>query len=174
MAKNQYISNWNKIGWLVRVPTSYTEGENPKSLFQFAEMPKKLQYSQRLFKYADYTGSASIALQHAKQWRDENKMKGLTYKDYKARGNNRRFISSRTRIRGNDLPTGITESQQMSKNGINILRLITVQVMVNGKSFTKSFSYGFIRDRDQAVALAKDALCDIHHRVEQEKHAKVR
>ena len=44
MANNRYISSWNNEGWLVRVPTSYTHGEKPESLFQFANTPKKLKY----------------------------------------------------------------------------------------------------------------------------------
>ena len=174
MAKNRYISSWNNVGWLVRVPTSYTEGEKPESLFQFAEKPKRLQYKQRLFKSADHGGKALIALHDAKQWRNENLMKGLKYQDYTALANNRRSMSSKARIRGNDLPTGITDSQQLSKDGVTIQRKITVQVMVHWKPFNKSFSYGFIRDRDQAVALAKEALREIHNRIEQETHAKMR
>jgi hypothetical protein len=151
MVNNRYISSWNHVGWLARVPTSYTQGETPK----------KLQYKQRLFKSADYSGKASIALKHAKQWRDENVMLGLQYRDYKAAGDNRRLTSSRARIRGNDLPTGITDSQQLSKDGVTIQRMISVQVMFNRKSSTKSFSYGVSRDRDQAVQLAKEALIEL-------------
>ena len=88
-------------------------------------------------------------------------MAGLQYKDYKALGDNRRRTSSRARLRGNDLPTGITDSQQLSKDGFTIQRMISVQVMFNRKSSTKSFSYGFSRDRDQAVQLAKEALIKI-------------
>ena len=161
MANNRYISSWNNEGWLVRVPTSYTHGEKPESLFQFANTPKKLKYKQRLFKNADYSGKESIALKQAKQWRDENVMAGLQYRDYKALGDNRRLTSSRARLRGNDLPTGITDSQQLSKDGFTIQRMISVQVMFNRKSSTKSFSYGFSRDRDQAVQLAKEALIKI-------------
>jgi len=168
MAKNRYISSWNNVGWLVRVPTSYTEGEKPEGLFQLAQTPKRLEYKQRLFRHANYGGEALIALQHAKQWRGEHVMKGLTYKDFTAAGNNRRLTSSKNRIRGNDLPTGITDSHQVSKDGVTIQRTIAVQVMVNRKSFTKSFSYGFSRDRDQAVALAKEALIEISNRVKLE------
>ena len=141
---------------LVRVPVGYIAGVSPK----------RFKYRQLLFSHAEYDG-AMQSFEAATLWRDLNRGVGLIYNDRSPSANNGRLVSHKTRIRGADLPVGITDTEQLSKNGIVIARKITVQVMNNKRSRTKSFSYGHSRTREEAVTLAKIALNTFLEEIEQ-------
>ena len=151
-----YITAFKELGWLVRVPVGYTD----------VISPKRLRYRQRLFSHAKYDGAIQ-SFEAATLWRDLNRGVGLIYNDRSPSANNGRLVSHKTRIRGADLPVGITDTEQLSKNGIVIARKITVQVMNNKRSRTKSFSYGHSRTREEDVTLAKIALNTFLEEIEQ-------
>ena len=152
-----YITAFNELGWLVRVPIGYIAGVSPK----------RFKYRQRLFSHAKYDGAIQ-SFEAATLWRDLNRGVGLIYNDRSPSANNGRLVSHKTRIRGADLPVGITDTEQLSKNDIVIARKITVQqVMNNKRSRTKSFSYGHSRTREEDVTLAKIALNTFLEEIEQ-------
>jgi len=119
--------------------------------------PKRLQYRQRSFADAKCGGSIG-SFEAAISFRDLNRLPGLMYNDRSASANNGRLVSHKTRTRGADLPVGITDSKQGKRGRDTVTRSISVQVMANNRSRTKSFCYGHGRTRKEAVDLAKIAL----------------
>ena len=151
-----YITAFKELGWLVRVPVGYTD----------VISPKRLRYRQRLFSHAQYDGAIQ-SFEAATLWRDLNRLAGLPYNSRHPSSSNGRQVSNKIRIRGADLPEGITDTLQISKHVGRPTRLITVQVMCDKKSRTKSFCYGHSRTRGEAVALAKIALATFLSEIEE-------
>ena len=150
-----YISQHNDAGWLVRVPVAYFyDGES-----------RTLRYKQKLFTY-NKCGGAEKSLAMAIAFRESNRLKCLTYNDRGPMAHNGRQTSHKQRVRGADLPVGITDTVQHSRQG-NEQYSITVQAMHNKKSRTKSYSYGHSRTRDEAIALAKLKLAEFLTTIDQ-------
>jgi len=142
----QYISPHGKTGWLVRVPHAYFHDGNARTL----------RYKQRLFNHAKHGGSVQ-AMTEAVAWRDLNRMPDLIYHDRGPGAGNGKQVSHKTRIRGSDLPVGITDTLRHSRQGKE-QQSIDVQVMCGNASKTKSFMYGHSRTREEAVTKAKATL----------------
>lgn len=140
-----YISPHGTTGWIVRVPYAYLFDMNSK----------RLQYKQKLFTFLQH-GSSDEALAKAMMFRDLHKMKGLKYNDRGPSAANGRQVRVK-RIRGNDLPFGITETLQYSRQGKE-QHFITVQACCNNIRRSKSFMYGHSRTRQEAIAKAEETL----------------
>ena len=140
-----YISPHGTTGWIVRVPYAYLFDMNSK----------RLQYKQKLFTFLQH-GSSDEALAKAMMFRDLHKMKGLKYNDRGPSAANGRQVRVK-RIRGNDLPFGITETLQYSRQGKE-QHFITVQACCNNIRRSKSFMYGHSRTREEAIAKAEETL----------------
>jgi acyl-coenzyme A thioesterase PaaI-like protein len=61
------------------------------------------------------------------------------------------------RIRGNDLPFGITHTIRYSREGKE-QHFITVQACCNNVRRSKAFMYGHSRTREEAITKAKSTL----------------
>jgi len=146
ISSTPYITSWNDIGWLVRVPVSYFYHENSKTL----------RYKQRLFNHAKHGGSVR-AMTEAVAWRDLNRMPDLIYNDRGPEAGNGKQVSHKKRTRGSDLPVGITDTLRHSRQGKE-QQSIDVQVMCGSASKTKCFMYGHSRTREEAVTKAKATL----------------
>ena len=140
-----YISAHGTTGWIVRVPYAYLYDLNSK----------RLQYKQKLFTFLKH-GSSDEALAKAMMFRDLHKMKGLKYNDRGPSAANGRQVRVK-RIRGNDLPFGITDTLQYSRQGKE-QHFITVQACCNNIRRSKSFMYGHSRTRQEAIAKAEETL----------------
>ena len=140
-----YISPHGKTGWLVRVPWCYLYELNSK----------RLRYKQKLFTFSKYA-SPDEALAKAIEFRDLHQMKGLKFHDRSPSAGNGRQVRVK-RIRGNDLPAGITDTVQMSRQGEEQC-LITVQVCCGNVRRSKAFMYGYSRTREEAILKAKETL----------------
>lgn len=140
-----YISPHGTTGWIVRVPYAYLFDMNSK----------RLQYKQKLFTFLQH-GSSDEALAKAMMFRDLHKMKGLKYNDRGPSAANGRQVRVK-RIRGNDLPFGITDTLQYSRQGKE-QHFITVQACCNNIRRSKSFMYGHSRTRQEAIAKAEETL----------------
>ena len=146
ISSTPYITSWNDIGWLVRVPVSYFYHENSKTL----------RYKQRLFNHAKHGGSVR-AMTEAVAWRDLNRIPDLIYNGRGPEAGNGKQVSHKKRTRGSDLPVGITDTLRHSRQGKEQYS-IDVQVMYGKVSKTKSFMYGHSRTREEAVTKAKEIL----------------
>ena len=140
-----YISAHGTTGWIVRVPYAYLHDLNSK----------RLQYKQKLFTFLKH-GSSDEALAKAVTFRDLHKIKGLEYNHRGATAGNGRQVRCE-RIRGNDLPFGITDTLQHSRQGKE-QHSITVQACCNNVRRSKSFMYGHSRTREEAIAKAEETL----------------
>lgn len=140
-----YISAHGTTGWLVRVPYAYLHDLNSK----------RLQYKQKLFTFLKH-GSPDDALTKAIEFRDLHQMKGLNYNHRGPSAGNGKQVRGK-RIRGGDLPVGITDTIQMSRQGKE-RKLITVQTCYGNVRRSKSFMYGDSRTREEAVIKAEEAL----------------
>ncbi len=140
-----YISPHGTTGWLVRVPYAYLYDLNSK----------RLQYKQKLFTFLKH-GSSDKALAKAVEFRDLHQIKGLEYNYRGADAGNGRQVRSK-RIRGNDLPFGITHTLRYSRQGKE-QHFITVQACCNKIRRSKSFMYGHSRTREEAIMEAKSTL----------------
>lgn len=85
-------------------------------------------------------------------------MKGLTYNDRGPSAGNGKQVKM-PRIRGYDLPAGITDTVQMSRQGKEQYS-ITVQACCGKIRRTKSLMYGHSRTREEAISQAKKVLID--------------
>lgn len=139
-----YISAYATTGWIVRVPHAYSYELNTK----------RLQYKQKLFTFIKH-GSSDNALAAAIKFRDLYKMKGLEYNNQGASAGNGKQVKG-SRIRGDDLPAGITDTLQHSRQGKE--HSITVQTCLMNIRRSKSFMYGHSRMRDEAITKAKETL----------------
>ena len=140
-----YISPHGTTGWLVRVPYAYLYDLNSK----------RLQYKQKLFTFLKH-GSSDKALAKAVEFRDLHQIKGLEYNYRGADAGNGRQVRSK-RIRGNDLPFGITHTLRYSRQGKE-QHIITVQACCNKIRRSKAFMYGHSRTREEAITKAKSTL----------------
>ena len=140
-----YISAHGTTGWIVRVPYAYLHELNSK----------RLQYKQKLFTFLQH-GSSDKALAKAVEFRDLHQLKGLEYNHRGATAGNGRQVRVK-RIRGNDLPFGITDTLQHSRQGKE-QHSITVQACCNNVRRSKSFMYGHSRTREEAIAKAEETL----------------
>ena len=140
-----YISPHGKTGWLVRVPWCYLYDLNSK----------QLRYKQKLFTFSKY-GSPKEALAKAIEFRDLHQMKGIEYNHRGPSAGNGKQVRV-ARIRGHDLPAGITDTVQMSRQGEERC-LITVQVCCGNVRRSKAFMYGYSRTREEAILKAKETL----------------
>ena len=140
-----YISAHGTTGWLVRVPYAYLHDLNSK----------RLQYKQKLFTFLKH-GSSDQALAKAVEFRDLHQIKGLKYNYRGADAGNGRQVRSK-RIRGSDLPFGITDTLQYSRQGKE-QHFITVQACCGYIRRSKSFMYGHSRTREEAIMEAKSTL----------------
>ena len=140
-----YISPHLTTGWIVRVPYAYLFDMNSK----------RLQYKQKLFTFLQH-GSSDEALAKAMMFRDLHRINGLKYNDRGPSAANGRQVRSK-RIRGDDLPFGITETLQYSRQGKE-QHFITVQACCNNIRRSKSFMYGHSRTREEAIAKAEETL----------------
>jgi len=70
---------------------------------------------------------------------------------------NGRQVARKKRVRGTDLPVGITDTLQISRQGKE-QHLITVQVCFDNIRLARSYSYGHSRTRKEAVVAAKEKL----------------
>ena len=140
-----YISPHGKTGWLVRVPCAYLYDLNSK----------RLQYKQKLFTFSKYA-SPDEALAKAIEFRDLHQMKGLEFHDRGPSAGNGKQVRV-ARIRGHDLPAGITDTVQMSRQGKEQCS-ITVQVCCGNVRRSKAFMYGHSRTRKEAILKAKETL----------------
>ena len=140
-----YISPHGKTGWIVRVPWAYLYELNSK----------RLRYKQKLFTFSKYA-SPDEALAKAIEFRDLHKMKGLEFHDRGPSAGNGKQVRV-ARIRGHDLPAGITDTVQMSRQGKEQCS-ITVQVCCGNVRRSKAFMYGYSRTREEAILKAKETL----------------
>ena len=140
-----YISAHGTTGWIVRVPWAYICDLGTK----------RLQYKQKLFTFIKCEGSDK-ALVRAIEFRDLHKVKGLEYNYRGASAGNGKQVKA-ARIRGHDLPSGITDTLQYSRQGKE-QRFITVQVCCENVRRSKSFMYGHSRTRKEAITKAKETL----------------
>ena len=140
-----YISPHGTTGWLVRVPYAYLHDLNTK----------RLQYKQKLFTFLKH-GSPEEALAKAITFRDLHKMKGLNYNHRGASAGNGKQVRG-DRIRGDDLPFGITDTLQHSRQGKE-QHSITVQACCENVRRSKSFMYGHSRTREEAIVKAEETL----------------
>ena len=140
-----YISAHGTTGWIVRVPYAYLHELNSK----------RLQYKQKLFTFLQH-GSSDQALAKAVEFRDLHQIKGLEYNHRGPSAGNGRQVRVK-RIRGNDLPFGITHTLQYSRQGKE-QHFITVQACCNKIRRSKSFMYGHSRTREEAIMEAKSTL----------------
>ena len=140
-----YISAIGATSWLVRVPHRYHYHSNAKYL----------KYKQKSFPFLKL-GGIEKALSLAIKWRDINLMKGLTYNDRGPSAGNGKQVKM-PRIRGYDLPAGITDTVQMSRQGKE-QHSITVQACCGKIRRTKSLMYGHSRTREEAISSAKKVL----------------
>ena len=140
-----YISAYSTTGWIVRVPYAYL----------YALNTKRLQYKQKLFTFKKH-GSSDKALEKAVEFRDLHQMKGLEYNNQGASAGNGKQVKGK-RIRGDDLPAGITDTLQMSRQGKE-QHSITVQACCENVRRSKSFMYGHSRTREEAIVKAKETL----------------
>lgn len=136
-----YISP-HGAGWLVRVPYAY-------------DHTKLLKYKKKRFSFSNYA-SSDKALTKAIEFRDANLMKGLEYNYRGATASNGRQVRGE-RIRGHDLPVGITDTVQLSRQGKE-QHSITVQASCDNIRRTRSFMYGHSRTRREAIVEAKETL----------------
>jgi len=150
-----YISPQGTTGWIVRVPYAYFYDNNTRTI----------RYKQKSFTFLMHDG-AENALLKAKEFRDLHKISDLKYKDRSASGNNGRQVMPRkVRIRGLDLPVGITDSLRLNRQG-NERTSIDVQAMCGKVSRTKCFMYGHIRTREEAIKLAEKKLEEFLNEIE--------
>ena len=140
-----YISPHGTTGWLVRVPCAYFHDLNSK----------RLQYKQKLFTFLKH-GSSDKALAKAVEFRGLHQIKGLEYNYRGADAGNGRQVKG-DRIRGNDLPFGITHTLRYSRQGKE-QHFITVQACCNNVRRSKAFMYGHSRTREEAITKAKSTL----------------
>ena len=140
-----YISPHGTTGWLVRVPCAYFHDLNSK----------RLQYKQKLFTFLKH-GSSDQALEKAVEFRDLHQIKGLEYNHRGPSAGNGRQVRVK-RIRGNDLPFGITHTLRYSRQGKE-QHFITVQACCGYIRRSKSFMYGHSRTREEAITKAKSTL----------------
>jgi hypothetical protein len=140
-----YISPHGTTGWIVRVPYAYLFDMNSK----------RLQYKQKLFTFLKH-GSSDETLAKAMMFRDLHRINGLKYNDRGPSAANGRQVRSK-RIRGNDLPFGITDTLQHSRQGKE-QHSITVQACCDNVRRRKSFMYGHSRTRQEAIAKAEETL----------------
>ena len=140
-----YISAHGTTGWLVRVPYAYLHDLNSK----------RLQYKQKLFTFLKH-GSSDQALAKAVEFRDLHQIKGLEYNHRGPSAGNGRQVRVK-RIRGNDLPFGITHTLRYSRQGKE-QHFITVQACCGYIRRSKSFMYGHSRTREEAITKAKSTL----------------
>ena len=140
-----YISPHGTTGWLVRVPYAYLYDLNSK----------RLQYKQKLFTFSKYA-SPDEALAKAIEFRDLHQMKGLEHNYRGADAGNGRQVRVK-RIRGNDLPFGITDTLRYSRQGKE-QHFITVQACCENVRRSKSFMYGHSRTREEAIVKAEETL----------------
>ena len=140
-----YISPHSTTGWLVRVPYAYLYDLNSK----------RLQYKQKLFTFLKH-GSSDQALEKAVEFRDLHQIKGLEYNHRGPSAGNGRQVRVK-RIRGNDLPFGITHTLRYSRQGKE-QHFITVQACCGYIRRSKSFMYGHSRTREEAITKAKSTL----------------
>jgi hypothetical protein len=140
-----YISPHGTTGWLVRVPYAYLYDLNSK----------RLQYKQKLFTFLKH-GSSDQALAKAVEFRDLHQIKGLEYNYRGADAGNGRQVKG-DRIRGKDLPFGITHTIRYSREGKE-QHFITVQACCNNVRRSKAFMYGHSRTREEAITKAKSTL----------------
>ena len=142
-----YISKWLDKAWIVRVPVGYDYDENRRNL----------KYIQKLFKFEDFV-SPDEAMVAAVDWREENRIPDLKYNDRGITQSNGKLVPKSTpRLRGDDLPVGITDVLQITRNG-GEATMLNVQLMCGRQKWFKSFSYGHSRTRDEAVTLACEKL----------------
>ena len=116
---------------------------------------KRLQYKQKLFTFLQH-GSSDEALAKAITFRDLHKMKGLNYNHRGASAGNGKQVRG-DRIRGDDLPFGITDTLQHSRQGKE-QHSITVQACCENVRRSKSFMYGHSRTREEAIVKAEETL----------------
>ena len=140
-----YISPHGTTGWIVRVPYAYLYDLNSK----------RLQYKQKLFTFLKH-GSSDQALAKAVEFRDLHQIKGLEYNHRGPSAGNGRQVRVK-RIRGNDLPFGITHTLRYSRQGKE-QHFITVQACCGYIRRSKSFMYGHSRTREEAITKAKSTL----------------
>ena len=140
-----YISPHGTTGWIVRVPCAYFHDLNSK----------RLQYKQKLFTFLKH-GSSDEALAKAIEFRDLHKMEGLDYNHRGATAGNGKQVRVE-RIRGHDLPAGITDTLQISRQGKE-QHSITVQTCCENVRRSRSFMYGYSRTRTEAIVKAKETL----------------
>ena len=140
-----YISPHGTTGWIVRVPYAYLYDLNSK----------RLQYKQKLFTFLKH-GSSDQALEKAVEFRDLHQIKGLEYNHRGPSAGNGRQVRVK-RIRGNDLPFGITHTLRYSRQGKE-QHFITVQACCGYIRRSKSFMYGHSRTREEAITKAKSTL----------------
>ena len=140
-----YISAHGTTGWIVRVPCAYFHDLNSK----------RLQYKQKLFTFLKH-GSSDQALAKAVEFRDLHQIKGLEYNHRGPSAGNGRQVRVK-RIRGNDLPFGITHTLRYSRQGKE-QHFITVQACCGYIRRSKSFMYGHSRTREEAITKAKSTL----------------
>ena len=138
-----YISAHGTTGWLVRVPYAYFNHS------------KTLRYKQKLFTFIKH-GSSDEALAKAIEFRELNQMEGLEYNYRGATAGNGKQVR-RKRVRGDDLPFGITDTLRYSRQGKE-QRSITAQACCENIRRIKSFMYGHSRSREEAIVEAKAAL----------------
>jgi hypothetical protein len=116
---------------------------------------KRLQYKQKLFTFLKH-GSSDQALAKAVEFRDLHQIKGLEYNYRGADAGNGRQVKG-DRIRGKDLPFGITHTIRYSREGKE-QHFITVQACCNNVRRSKAFMYGHSRTREEAITKAKSTL----------------
>jgi hypothetical protein len=147
ISSTPYISKWLDQAWLVRVPIGYAHDEYRRNL----------KYIQKLFRFADF-GNPKKAMVAAVQWREENRIPDLKYNDHGITQSNGKLVPKPTpRLRGEDLPVGITDVLQTTRNG-GEATMLNVQLMCGRQKWFRSFSYGHSRTRDEAVTLACEKL----------------
>ena len=142
----QYISPHGKTGWVVRVPHAYFHDGNARTL----------RYKQKSFPFLKH-GGIEAALIKAEEFRSAHLMPNLKYNDRGPEGGNGKQVSHKKRLRGSDLPVGITDTLRHSRQGKE-QQSIDVQVMCGSASKTRSFMYGHSRTREEAVTKAKEIL----------------
>ena len=85
-----------------------------------------------------------------------HQIKGLEYNYRGADAGNGRQVKG-DRIRGKDLPFGITHTIRYSREGKE-QHFITVQACCNNVRRSKAFMYGHSRTREEAITKAKSTL----------------
>ena len=90
------------------------------------------------------------------EFRDLHQIKGLEYNHRGPSAGNGRQVRVK-RIRGNDLPFGITHTLRYSRQGKE-QHFITVQACCGYIRRSKSFMYGHSRTREEAITKAKSTL----------------